>query len=83
MVERVHHEHHHNTSEQHQTRHMETAVSHDEHDHHDHASGGHGQEEPYLYATHGEAYAHYAARVGRFLPDLGRLKHPRRNASPP
>lgn len=38
-------------------------------------------EEPYLYAAHGEAYAHYAARVGRFLPGLGRLKHPHRNAS--
>ena len=40
-------------------------------------------EEPYLYATHGEAYAHYATRVGRFLPGIGRLNHPRRNASRP
>jgi protein-S-isoprenylcysteine O-methyltransferase Ste14 len=30
-------------------------------------------EEPYLLATHGEAYRHYAARVGRFVPGLGRL----------
>lgn len=31
-------------------------------------------EEPYLLATHGEAYRAYAARVGRFVPGLGRLR---------
>jgi len=30
-------------------------------------------EEPYLAATHGRAYATYAARVGRFVPLAGRL----------
>ncbi|MFB4317240.1 methyltransferase family protein [Actinomadura sp. 21ATH] len=30
-------------------------------------------EEPYLRTVHGDAYAAYAARVGRFLPGLGRL----------
>jgi protein-S-isoprenylcysteine O-methyltransferase Ste14 len=30
-------------------------------------------EEPYLLRAHGEAYARYAARVGRFVPGLGRL----------
>lgn len=30
-------------------------------------------EEPYLLATHGGAYRGYAARVGRFVPGLGRL----------
>ena len=30
-------------------------------------------EEPYLLAVHGESYAAYAARVGRFFPGLGRL----------
>lgn len=30
-------------------------------------------EEPYLLRVHGEAYARYAARVGRFVPGLGRL----------
>lgn len=29
-------------------------------------------EEPYLLATHGRRYAEYAARVGRFLPGVGR-----------
>jgi protein-S-isoprenylcysteine O-methyltransferase Ste14 len=29
-------------------------------------------EEPYLRRTHGEAYARYASRVGRFLPGIGR-----------
>ena len=32
-------------------------------------------EEPYLLATHRQAYASYAARVGRFLPGLGRLRY--------
>ncbi len=30
-------------------------------------------EEPYLLTTHGAAYRDYAARVGRFLPRIGRL----------
>jgi protein-S-isoprenylcysteine O-methyltransferase Ste14 len=30
-------------------------------------------EEPYLLRTHGDAYREYAARVGRFVPGLGRL----------
>ena len=30
-------------------------------------------EEPYLVATHGRAYRDYAARVGRFVPGVGRL----------
>jgi protein-S-isoprenylcysteine O-methyltransferase Ste14 len=30
-------------------------------------------EEPYLLRTHGEAFRNYAARVGRFLPGIGRL----------
>lgn len=30
-------------------------------------------EEPYLLRTHGHAYTGYAARVGRFLPRIGRL----------
>lgn len=30
-------------------------------------------EEPYLLAVHGDAYADYAAGVGRFLPGVGRL----------
>jgi protein-S-isoprenylcysteine O-methyltransferase Ste14 len=30
-------------------------------------------EEPYLRRTHGEAYRDYAARVGRFVPGVGRL----------
>lgn len=30
-------------------------------------------EEPYLLRTHGESYARYAARTGRFLPLVGRL----------
>jgi protein-S-isoprenylcysteine O-methyltransferase Ste14 len=37
-------------------------------------------EEPYLLAVHGEQYAVYAARVGRFLPAIGRL---RRSDRPP
>ena len=31
-------------------------------------------EEPYLLRTHGDAYAGYAARVGRFVPGLGLLR---------
>jgi protein-S-isoprenylcysteine O-methyltransferase Ste14 len=31
-------------------------------------------EEPYLLRIHGNAYRRYAARVGRFLPGVGRLK---------
>jgi protein-S-isoprenylcysteine O-methyltransferase Ste14 len=31
-------------------------------------------EEPYLTAVHGERYAAYAARVGRFFPGIGRLR---------
>ncbi|HTA15331.1 MAG TPA: isoprenylcysteine carboxylmethyltransferase family protein [Solirubrobacteraceae bacterium] len=31
-------------------------------------------EEPYLWAIHGAQYAAYAARVGRFLPGIGRLR---------
>jgi len=30
-------------------------------------------EEPYLLSTHGAEYARYAARVGRFVPGVGRL----------
>lgn len=32
-------------------------------------------EEPYLRTTHGPDYASYAARVGRFVPGVGRLDH--------
>jgi protein-S-isoprenylcysteine O-methyltransferase Ste14 len=31
-------------------------------------------EEPHLRALHGDAYERYAARVGRFVPGLGRLR---------
>jgi protein-S-isoprenylcysteine O-methyltransferase Ste14 len=31
-------------------------------------------EEPYLLRVHGEQYAAYAARVGRFLPGIGRIR---------
>jgi protein-S-isoprenylcysteine O-methyltransferase Ste14 len=31
-------------------------------------------EEPYLMHVHGQVYADYAARVGRFLPGVGRLR---------
>ncbi len=31
-------------------------------------------EEPYLARTHGDAYDHYAAKVGRFIPLLGRSR---------
>jgi protein-S-isoprenylcysteine O-methyltransferase Ste14 len=30
-------------------------------------------EEPYLLQMHGDAYADYAVRVGRFVPAMGRL----------
>jgi protein-S-isoprenylcysteine O-methyltransferase Ste14 len=33
-------------------------------------------EEPYLSRLHGEAYRGYAARTGRFLPGIGRLRAP-------
>ena len=33
-------------------------------------------EEPYLVRTHGVAYRDYAARVGRFVPAVGRMKSP-------
>lgn len=41
-------------------------------------------EEPYLLKTHGRTYEAYAARVGRFLPGVGRLRRrgePTRTAS--
>ena len=34
-------------------------------------------EEPHLLRTHGDTYAGYAARVGRFVPGLGLLPDPR------
>ena len=34
-------------------------------------------EEPYLMRTHGRQYAEYAARAGRFVPVVGRLRPPR------
>ncbi len=37
-------------------------------------------EEPYLVAVHGAAYLHYANRVGRFVPGVGRM---RQRAVPP
>ena len=33
-----------------------------------------GAEEPYLTRIHGPRYVHYAQRVGRFLPTLGRFR---------
>ncbi|SEG47951.1 Protein-S-isoprenylcysteine O-methyltransferase Ste14 [Thermomonospora echinospora] len=36
-------------------------------------------EEPYLQRVHGDAYARYAAAVGRFLPGLGHLRSPLRH----
>jgi protein-S-isoprenylcysteine O-methyltransferase Ste14 len=33
-------------------------------------------EEPHLVATHGSSYAGYAARVGRFVPGVGKLPSP-------
>jgi protein-S-isoprenylcysteine O-methyltransferase Ste14 len=38
-------------------------------------------EEPHLLRTHGDAYAGYAARVGRFLPGVGRLSAAETRAS--
>lgn len=38
-------------------------------------------EEPYLLRVHGDAYRRYAARTGRFVPGLGRLR-PVRDATP-
>ena len=35
----------------------------------------HVVEEPYLLRTHGGTYAEYAARVGRFLPGVGRRRY--------
>jgi protein-S-isoprenylcysteine O-methyltransferase Ste14 len=37
-------------------------------------------EEPYLLSTHGESYEFYAARVGRFLPGIGLLHAPSKDA---
>jgi protein-S-isoprenylcysteine O-methyltransferase Ste14 len=31
-------------------------------------------EEPYLLRAHGDPYAQYAARVGRFIPGVGRIR---------
>jgi protein-S-isoprenylcysteine O-methyltransferase Ste14 len=31
-------------------------------------------EEPYLRRVHGDAYRAYAARTGRFLPGIGRIR---------
>lgn len=39
-------------------------------------------EEPYLRRTHGDDYHHYATRVGRFIPGLGKLR-PRAAHTPP
>ena len=33
-------------------------------------------EEPYMLRVHGDAYADYAARVGRFVPGVGRIGKP-------
>jgi protein-S-isoprenylcysteine O-methyltransferase Ste14 len=33
-------------------------------------------EEPYLLLTYGDAFASYAARTGRLLPGIGRLRPP-------
>lgn len=38
-------------------------------------------EEPYLARTHGEAWAAYASRVGRFLPGVGTIKTPASSVS--
>ena len=34
-------------------------------------------EEPYLLRVHGETYRRYAARTGRFVPGIGRLRSAR------
>ena len=39
-------------------------------------------EEPYLLHAHGERYRAYAARVGRFVPGVGRLREPRHADDP-
>ncbi len=39
-------------------------------------------EEPYLLRTHGRRYADYAARVGRFMPGVGRLQSRSRSYTP-
>lgn len=39
-------------------------------------------EEPYLIATHRDAYLRYAARVGRFVPGVGRIRRAHRFAAP-
>ncbi|WP_286968257.1 MULTISPECIES: methyltransferase family protein [Arsenicicoccus] len=41
-----------------------------------------GVEEPHLLATHGQTYANYAARVGRFLPTIGACARPAARNSP-
>ena len=33
-------------------------------------------EEPYLLRTHGDAFRRYAARTGRFVPGVGKLRPP-------
>ena len=38
-------------------------------------------EEPYLERVHGPAYLRYAARTGRFLPGIGRLRPGARRAA--
>lgn len=38
-------------------------------------------EEPYLRSAHGDDYAVYAARVGRFVPGLGKLRSTDRSAA--
>ncbi|MFC3522263.1 methyltransferase family protein [Streptomonospora nanhaiensis] len=40
-------------------------------------------EEPYLARAHGAAYTAYAARVGRFLPGVGRLRSGAADGPPP
>lgn len=40
-----------------------------------------GVEERYLIATHGDPYLRYAARVGRFIPGVGRLSLSRRETA--
>lgn len=39
-------------------------------------------EEPHLHRVHGEPYDRYAAKVGRFLPGLGRPRTTRRASTP-